>query len=985
MGEYTKYGYKLDQTGQQTQNILDAVNGKVDKVAGKGLSTNDYTDADKAKVDAFTPPVQPDWDENDNTKLDYVKNRTHWREVAYQWQDVKLTWTNPLIGSYYDNHFGFYDSILDFQMVSGAYRWEAEIEEEDNGVTDTAVYSIELYQSDSNIVGIRARRLFDGIYRDIFNVANFCSGSLSTSATITKTSPWNTGETYNIPSHSYHKLDNKYLDTTSSVTSGSDKPVTSGGVYTAVSAKYTKPATGIPAADLAEGVIPDVSNFITKSVNDLTYYYLKTETYSQTEINNLIGAIQQFHYEIAASTSAVTDPQPNVLYLIGPTGSGADKYEEYVYANSTWTKIGDTSIDLSDYVTTTALNTALADYTTTANLTTLLDGKQDTIDSTHKLDYSLLSNTPTIPAAPGTLNTNNTGAQSVSSSEALSGTIKLHKVAKTGSYADLNDVFIATYGSTTATEIANAITAGKNIFLRRDNFLAVYSRDLNGNYEFTKANKESLYVAILKQSNSAWSESVSYVVTSNSAKTVTTNTPSSSSTNSQVPTSKAVYDAIAADTEPDLTPVVDSDAVFVQRAVTPKSGVGRIGKIKGKTLVWNQLTENGDFASNTKWSAESGRTLSIANGVATIGVTASSTTNNGIYNNVSDYNALVVGHKYLVSCFAKVNTQGANLQISFNFYNARPSGPTFYSLTDSWARYSNILIPTVAATQCKTNVRITDSTTGGSADVKDVIVVDLTKEFDSGNEPSTVAEFEALYPLPYYNNNAGTLINNGAASFQTKDGNDVVDTKTLNLTTITGKLNGEGSSVTIFPEGLKSAGTVYDEIVGNKAIKRVGVVDMGTLNWSLRAGSSYTYNVVDSNVPIDYVRDVRMFWEKGVSVGVSAGSTAQNYPDYQLCHFNGTPGKGIYVNYPGFDSASAFKTAMSGVKLYYALATVETYVLDTPLDLVFDTGTTEERLPADTASSVMAPFRADIQYGLTTREIIDEVYDWIFGAMDANY
>lgn len=45
--------------------------------------------------------------------------------------------------------------------------------------------------------------------------------------------------------------------------------------------------------------------------------------------------------------------------------------------------------------------------------------------------------TATIPSAPGTLNTNNTTAQSASSSESFSGTIKLHKVAKTGTYSDL--------------------------------------------------------------------------------------------------------------------------------------------------------------------------------------------------------------------------------------------------------------------------------------------------------------------------------------------------------------------------------------------------------------------------------------------------------------------------------------------------------------------------------------------------------------------
>ena len=44
---------------------------------------------------------------------------------------------------------------------------------------------------------------------------------------------------------------------------------------------------------------------------------------------------------------------------------------------------------------------------------------------------------PNIPAAPGTLNTNVDTTQSVNSSEALSGTIKLHKVSKTGKFSDL--------------------------------------------------------------------------------------------------------------------------------------------------------------------------------------------------------------------------------------------------------------------------------------------------------------------------------------------------------------------------------------------------------------------------------------------------------------------------------------------------------------------------------------------------------------------
>lgn len=52
-------------------------------------------------------------------------------------------------------------------------------------------------------------------------------------------------------------------------------------------------------------------------------------------------------------------------------------------------------------------------------------------------EVGALPDTTVIPAAPGTLNTTATAAQSINSSEALSGNITLHKVAKTGTYDDL--------------------------------------------------------------------------------------------------------------------------------------------------------------------------------------------------------------------------------------------------------------------------------------------------------------------------------------------------------------------------------------------------------------------------------------------------------------------------------------------------------------------------------------------------------------------
>ncbi len=169
-------------------------------------------------------------------------------------------------------------------------------------------------------------------------------------------------------------------------TSGSNNPVKSGGVYTATNSLNSAVSginAKIPSAASSSNQLADkaylasqISGFITKSVNDLTNYYLKSETYTKEEVLALIAAINQFHYEVYPSTSAVTSPANNVLYLIGPTGQGSDKYEEYVYPDSTtgWVKIGDTSIDLSDYYTKTQADTLLAEKEAVANKVTSIDG-----------------------------------------------------------------------------------------------------------------------------------------------------------------------------------------------------------------------------------------------------------------------------------------------------------------------------------------------------------------------------------------------------------------------------------------------------------------------------------------------------------------------------------------------------------------------------------------------------------------------------------
>lgn len=63
----------------QNKVIKEALDNKVDKVSGKGLSKNDFTDALKTKLDGIEEEaeknVQSDWNQSDNTKDDFIKNK----------------------------------------------------------------------------------------------------------------------------------------------------------------------------------------------------------------------------------------------------------------------------------------------------------------------------------------------------------------------------------------------------------------------------------------------------------------------------------------------------------------------------------------------------------------------------------------------------------------------------------------------------------------------------------------------------------------------------------------------------------------------------------------------------------------------------------------------------------------------------------------------------------------------------------------------
>lgn len=73
---------------------------------------------------------------------------------------------------------------------------------------------------------------------------------------------------------------------------------------------------------------------------------------STTQVKKLISEARHMKKEIV-STKPSTGEE-NVIYLVGPKGSGNNIYEEWLYINNSWEKIGDTDtkVDLSGYLKT---------------------------------------------------------------------------------------------------------------------------------------------------------------------------------------------------------------------------------------------------------------------------------------------------------------------------------------------------------------------------------------------------------------------------------------------------------------------------------------------------------------------------------------------------------------------------------------------------------------------------------------------------------
>lgn len=528
----------------------------------------------------------------------------------------------------------------------------------------------------------------------------------------------------------------------------------------------------------------------------------------------------------------------------------------------------------------------------------------------------------------------------------------------------------------------------------------------------------------------------------------------------------------------------DAEAEYIKRKAGGTDNIGtgkaKIPTLKGKSLVRNQLIQNGNFADGgTNWTVASVKSYSYTNNSAIL--VTNDTAWNAINQTVNDFANHTILVRFTAQSTSNIRvypyTKNSDNNWDYNF-NAQSVGTTekAYKIigkvtTQNSVKTFTLLIRGASETSPGEDVTVT---------FKNINIIDLTLMFGPGHEPSTVEEFEAMYPLPYYDYNPGEIINNEAEAIETVGFNQwdeewesgSIDANTgekvpsnvnfrsknfipvipgatyyvfvgdsnvqsqLRIRCYDAEKNYLGADVTftvwrgninidarchyimfypfqqygtvynndiclnlsdpakngtyepyekhtlqlglnsfdvkdsggniITVNGLKSAGSVYDEIdlERGKYIKRVGAVDMGSKNWFYESNRGFfRFSSQDQNFAAGVSNTIQLACS-GLTVNPCADDNwiQNSAPDKSITMAMGY--SNVRVKNSAYTDAATFKTANSGVTLYYELATPIEYDLVTPIGNSYKviSGGTEERLPRDTASSVMAPIKYSVKY-----------------------
>lgn len=471
--------------------------------------------------------------------------------------------------------------------------------------------------------------------------------------------------------------------------------------------------------------------------------------------------------------------------------------------------------------------------------------------------------------------------------------------AASAALAAKTDTEAATTAANTATSNANAATSTANESAANADANAALASSAASNADA----KAALANTAATNADSKASAANTAAGAANTAATAATSAASAANTAAETANTAAEYASEFTEAYMPLVTAGVSETLlatdvtvdtFAQRT-SDHDGACRITSLRGNTVRWNQLvsytnpvSNNAAVAFNAGTRIVSGHKYALMDNVeisSFIGnnVSLALFTNNG------------TGNVSIGSVLATVN--GKNGVIFTNAYDAVSDGTNHNVAGNVWLYvyfWSN------------------------TATITDMQLFDLTDMFGAGNEPATVEEFERQYPESYYQYDAGSLLSVNVEGIESAG------------------IVREIPTSTTFPDGiLRSAGTVYDERTPTRDVKRVGVVDLGTLNWGYTSGNNSRFYVTfpDARYTAGGAQVANI---NCVELTPASSDNVYYHAADKIIALHLTQ-RSIWAYDSAYTDAATFKAAMNGVMLYYELATPTETAIDPPLNLAYPT------------------------------------------------
>ena len=338
-----------------------------------------------------------------------------------------------------------------------------------------------------------------------------------------------------------------------------------------------------------------------------------------------------------------------------------------------------------------------------------------------------------------------------------------------------------------------------------------------------------------------------------------------------------------------ITHRFETDSSTAYAKTIPTGGkLMSVKNIGGRSIMWNQLVKPVPTVVT-----QAGVKFTFSDdGIITLNGTATTTGSAVSVQSVKNQK----GHKYLMIASPLSGVYGANqLMFSSQSFGQDSTG------------HGTIIVNESSNAVWYYTIYVYNGVTYDNVKLQPQIY-DLTAMFGSGNEPTTVEEFEAMFPATYYPYNAGEIVSAGVTEVAV------------------------GDTAFPIPEAIKalpgygwSAGTArnYVDYENKRYVQCVNSVDLGTLTWTAGGGISsqtvfiassrkicgqkLSYNsAIASNILCSkyLAKSQNEVWSDAAPVGIATNATIDGY---------------VYVNDTAYTDATAFKQAMQGVMLYYEL------------------------------------------------------------------